>query len=65
MMYGNKYVVIYMSGNDLYGEQFEDYDEALKYVEEDIADEKAYIVRFEGFCAEAYPPVTITLEPHT
>jgi hypothetical protein len=54
-----------MSGNDLYGEQFEDYDEALKYVEEDIADEKAYIVRFEGFCADASPPVTITLEPHT
>jgi len=62
-MTDNKYVVVYMTGNDLHAEQFEDYEEALKFVEE--SDDKAYIIRFEDFCADQSPPVKITLESHT
>lgn len=62
-MITNKYVVVYMSGDDLYADQFEDYDDALKSIEG--TDNKAYIIRFEEFCADQSPPVKITLEPHT
>ncbi len=56
----NKYVVVFMSGNDLYAETYEDYDKALEEVE--ATDNKAYIIRFEDF---HHPSVKLTLEPHT
>ncbi len=59
----NKYVVIFMNGNDLYAETYEDYEKALEEVE--ATDNKAYIIRFEDFCADHHPPVKLTLEPHT
>lgn len=62
-MTDNKYVVVYMSGNDLNADQFEDYDDALNFVND--MEDKAYIIRFEDFCADQSPPVKITLEPHT
>ena len=62
-MTDSKYVVVYMSGNDLHAEQYEYYDDALKFVED--SDDKAYIIRFEDFCADHYPPIKITLESHT
>lgn len=62
-MIDNKYVVVYMTGNDLHAEQYEFYEEALKFVEE--SDDKAYIIRIEDFCADRSPPIKITLESHT
>lgn len=64
-MTDSKYVVVYMSGNDLQAEIYEYYDDALHFVEEDIADDKAYIIRIEDYCAQGMPPIKITLEPHT
>ena len=64
-MTDSKYVVVYMSGNDLQAEIYEDYDAALLFVYEDIADDKAYIIRIEDYCADQSPPIKITLEPHT
>lgn len=59
----SQYVVVYLSGgNDLYAQKFADYDEALAFVEE--SEEKAYIIRIEGYCADGDEP-TVTLEPHT
>jgi len=49
--------------NDLTADVFETYDEAIDEV--NSSDDKAYIIRIEGFCADASPPITITLEPHT
>lgn len=62
-MITSKYVVVQMSGNDLYANSFDDYDAALAYVNE--TEEKAYIIRFEDYCADHYPSVKLTLEPHT
>ena len=60
----SKYVVVELSGDDLYAQLYEYYEEALAYVEE--SDNKAYIIRIEDFCADAHPPaIRITLEPHT
>ncbi len=42
-MTDNNYVVVYMTGDDVYTEQFEDYEEALKFVEE--SDIEASIVK--------------------
>lgn len=64
-MTDSKYVVVYMSGNDLQAEIYEYYDDALRFVEEDIMDDKAYIIRIEDYCAQGMPPIKITLEPHT
>ena len=61
-MRGSKYVVVQMMADDLYAETFDTYDKALTVVED--TDEKAYI-RIEDFCADAFEPITITLEPHT
>lgn len=62
-MRDSKYVVVKMISNDLCAKKFDSYEEALEFVESD--DEKAYLVRIEDFCADAYCPITITLEPHT
>ena len=62
-MTDSKYVVVKYVPDDLYAETFETYEEALAEVERD--DDKAYIIRIEDFCADQYPPIKITLEPHT
>lgn len=64
-MTDSKYVVVYASKYDLYADEFEEYEEALKFVKEDAFDCKAYIIRIEDYCADQSPPIKITLEPHT
>ncbi len=63
-MTDSKYVVVYMSSDDLYAKLYEDYESALAYVEE--SENRAYIIRIEDFCADSHPPaIKITFEPHT
>ena len=77
--YYNKYVVIYISGDDLYSENFDDYKEAHAFVcgyetgencgeygadGRNIGDSQAYIVRIENIpCPGTL--ITIDPEPHT
>jgi hypothetical protein len=61
-MTDSRYVVVEICRYDLLATEFESYEEALKHVEGTI--EKAYIIRIEDFCADAFHPINITLEPH-
>lgn len=75
----NKYVVIYISGHDLYEQTFEDYDEAYAFVEgyeraidcgkygahgDNIENNKAYIIKIENICLDG-GDFKLETEPHT
>ena len=42
-----------------------EFQKLLEKLRAEATDDKAYIIRFEDFCADHHPPVKLTLEPHT
>lgn len=77
----NKYVVVYRCENELYAQEFDNYDDADAFVNgtskpvtsgkygsdgENIGDEKAYIIRIENICmGSSVHQFKLTLESHT